>query len=253
MKDTWNPDLYKNNHSFVYDYGKDLLALLDPKDGEVILDLGCGTGELTFEISKKTRFITGIDASEKMLSKAKKSYPDIEFLNIDALSMDYRNKFDKVFSNAVFHWIFEQEKFLKNIYNSLKPGGKLIFQMGGKDNTAVIMLNLKKALIKRGLNKNAEKQVMFFPSVGEYSALLEKTGFTVRYALYFDRDTVLNGKDGLKNFINMFHNSYFEGIDENLRNEIIQEVENNVKPVLFKDGIWYADYKRLRIIAEKII
>ena len=44
MKDTWNPDLYKNNHSFVYDYGKDLLALLDPKDGEVILDLGCGTG-----------------------------------------------------------------------------------------------------------------------------------------------------------------------------------------------------------------
>lgn len=253
MKDTWNPDLYKNNHSFVYDYGKDLLALLDPKDGEVILDLGCGTGELTFEISKKTRFITGIDASEKMLSKAKKSYPDIEFLNIDALSMDYRNKFDKVFSNAVFHWIFEQEKFLKNIYNSLKPGGKLIFEMGGKDNTAVIMLNLKKALIKRGFNKNAEKQVMFFPSVGEYSALLEKTGFTVRYALYFDRDTVLNGKDGLKNFINMFHNSYFDDIDENLRNEIIQEVENNVKPVLYKDGIWYADYKRLRIIAEKII
>ena len=94
---------------------------------------------------------------------------------------------------------------------------------------------------------------MFFPSVGEYSALLEKTGFTVRYALYFDRDTVLNGKDGLKNFINMFHNSYFDDIDENLRNEIIQEVENNVKPVLYKDGVWYADYKRLRIIAEKII
>ena len=72
MKDTWNPDLYKNNHSFVYDYGKDLLALLDPKDGEVILDLGCGTGELTYEISKKTPFVTGIDASEKMLSEAKK-------------------------------------------------------------------------------------------------------------------------------------------------------------------------------------
>ena len=251
MKDTWNPDLYKNNHSFVYDYGKDLLALLDPKDGEVILDLGCGTGELTFEISKKTRFITGIDASEKMLSKAKKSYPDIEFLNIDALSMDYRNKFDKVFSNAVFHWIFEQEKFLKNIYNSLKPGGKLIFEMGGKDNTAVIMLNLKKALIKRGFNKNAEKQVMFFPSVGEYSALLEKTGFTVRYALYFDRDTKLEGKDGLKNFIDMFYNPYFQGINNDVKNEIIEETKTNAKSVLFRDGVWFVDYKRLRIIAEK--
>ena len=253
MKDVWNPSLYKNNHSFVYNYGKDLLDLLNPEAPEVILDLGCGTGELTYEISKKTPFVTGIDASEKMLSEAKKNYPDIKFLNIDALEMDFHNKFDKIFSNAVFHWILEQEKFLKNIYDSLKPGGKLIFEMGGKNNTAVILHNLQNALIKRGFNKNAKKQIMFFPSVGEYSALLEKSGFTVRYALYFDRDTVLSGKNGLKNFINMFHNPYFEGIDDELRNEIIQETENNVKPVLFRDGIWYADYKRLRIIAEKIL
>ena len=253
MKDLWNPDLYKNSHSFVYNYGLDLLHLLNPEEGEMILDLGCGTGELTFEISKKTPLVTGIDASEKMLSEARKIYPDIEFSNVNALEMDFHNKFDKVFSNAVFHWIFEQEKFLKNIYSSLKPGGKLIFEMGGKDNTAAILSNVQKSLIKRGFHKNAEKKIMFFPSLAEYSALLEKSGFTVRYALYFDRDTVLSGEDGLRNFINMFHNPYFEGIDDELRSEIIQEVENNSKPVLYKDGIWYADYKRLRMVAEKIV
>lgn len=253
MKDLWNPKLYKNNHSFVYNYGHDLLELLNPQNGEIILDLGCGTGELTFEIYKKTPFVTGIDSSEKMLSEAKKNYPDIEFLNINALEMNYLNKFDKVFSNAVFHWIFEQEKFLKNIYNSLKSGGKLIFEMGGKNNASTILTNIQKSLIEKGFPKNAEKQFTFFPSLGEYSTLLEKAGFTVRYALYFDRDTILNGEDGLKNFINMFYDPYFVGINDELKSEIIQEVETNTKPILFRDGIWYADYKRLRIIAEKII
>ena len=166
MKDLWNPDLYKSGHSFVYNYGMDLLNLLDPRDNEVIMDLGCGTGELTYEISKKTPLVTGIDASEKMLSEAVKNYPGIEFLNINALEMDYQNKFDKVFSNAVFHWIFDQEKFLEKIYNSLKSGGKLIFEMGGKNNAAAVLTNIQKSLIKRGFNKNAEKQITFFPSLG---------------------------------------------------------------------------------------
>lgn len=253
MNDTWSPDLYKSNHSFVYNYGRDLLNLLDPVAGETILDLGCGTGELTFEISKKTSLVTGIDASEKMLSDAKKNYPDIEFLNVNALEMDYQNKFDKVFSNAVFHWIFEQEKFLKNIYNSLKSGGKLIFEMGGKDNAAAVITNVQKSLIKRGFTKNAEKQITFFPSLGEYSSLLEKTGFTVRYALYFNRDTPLDGENGLKNFITMFYSSYFEGITNEIKTEIIQEIEDNARSVLFKNGVWNVDYKRLRMIAEKIV
>jgi trans-aconitate methyltransferase len=253
MKDLWNPALYKSNHSFVYNYGKNLLELLDPKDGEEILDLGCGTGELTYEIFKKTSKVTGIDASEKMLISARENYPGIDFLNINALEMEYHEKFDKVFSNAVFHWIFEQEKFLKKIYDSLKPGGKLVFEMGGKDNAFIILDNIRKAMIRRGFYNNAEKQITFFPSVAEYSTLLEKSGFTVRYALYFDRDTELSGNDGMKNFINMFYSAHFSGISTKMKDEIIEEVESSVKHLLFRDGKWYADYKRLRMAAEKII
>ena len=45
-KDNWNANLYDQNHSFVSKYGNNLVELLAPKQGEKILDLGCGTGDL---------------------------------------------------------------------------------------------------------------------------------------------------------------------------------------------------------------
>ena len=43
----WEADLYREKHGFVFNYGKDLISMLNPQEGERILDLGCGTGELT--------------------------------------------------------------------------------------------------------------------------------------------------------------------------------------------------------------
>lgn len=252
MADVWNPNLYKSNHSFVYNYGKALLELLDPQSHDEILDIGCGTGELTNEIFKKTKSLTAVDASDKMINEAKKSYPGINFIKMNALEMEYKNKFNKVFSNAVFHWIFDHEKFLEKIHTSLKMNGKLVVEMGGQNNTKTILSALKTALINNGYIENSKKQLTFFPSVGEYTSLLEKAGFTVRYVLYFDRETELIGEDGLKTFINMFCSPYFEDIDEIIKNKILDEVKTNSKNLLFKKGKWYADYKRLRFVAEKI-
>lgn len=251
MSDLWNPDLYKEGHSFVFKYGEALTELLAPNKNDNILDIGCGTGELTYKISKLVKSITGIDSSSKMLESARKNYPEINFEVVNALEMKFENEFDKVFSNAVFHWIFDQETFLKKIYNSLKINGKLVAEMGGKDNAEIILSNLKTSLISRGYQANADKKVTFFPSVGEYTSLLEKAGFTIRYVLYFDRDTELNGEDGIKNFLTMFYAQYFENIDEKDKNTILEEVQNKCRKKLYKNNKWYADYKRLRFIAEK--
>ena len=53
MNDTttkWKPELYNEKHSFVYQYGESLIKLLDPKENQRILDLGCGSGQLTSKI-----------------------------------------------------------------------------------------------------------------------------------------------------------------------------------------------------------
>ena len=235
----------------MFKYGEDLLTLLNPDINDNVLDVGCGTGELTYEISKKVKTITGIDSSDNMIKEAKKNYPEINFEVVNALEMNYKNQFDKVFSNAVFHWIPDQKTFLKNIYDSMKTNGKLVAEMGGKNNAEIILNNLKNSLIKRGWNNNSQKKVTFFPSVAEYTSLLENAGFTVRYALYFDRETQLSSENGIKKFLTMFYSPYFENISESEKSEILEEVQNNCKEKLYKNNNWYADYKRLRFVAEK--
>ena len=52
----WKPGLYNEKHAFVYHYGESLLDLLDPKENERILDLGCGSGQLTSKIKERTNW-----------------------------------------------------------------------------------------------------------------------------------------------------------------------------------------------------
>ena len=68
----WNASLYDNKHDFVFKYGEDLVDTLNPKTGERVLDLGCGTGYLTNIIASSGAEVIGIDNSLDMITKAKK-------------------------------------------------------------------------------------------------------------------------------------------------------------------------------------
>ena len=71
----WDPEQYSTRHHYVTDYGASLIGLLQPKPGERILDLGCGTGRLTKEIAQSGADVVGIDSSPEMIAKAKQDYP----------------------------------------------------------------------------------------------------------------------------------------------------------------------------------
>lgn len=91
----------------------------------------------------------------------------------------------------------------------------------------------------------------YYPSIGEYSSLMEEAGFRVTFAEHFDRPTPLDGENGLRNWIKMFGNTFFEGIDEERTESIITKVENNLKGILYIEGKWIADYKRIRVMGLK--
>lgn len=248
----WKSALYESKHSFVWRYGADCLELLSPKQGERILDLGCGTGQLTSEIAASGAITIGIDRAPTMISQAQQNYPDLQFEVADARDFYFAEPFDAVFSNATLHWIKEPKKAITCIWNALKPGGRFVAEFGGKGNIGAIERALNHALETVGYPVEPEHNLLYFPSIGEYSTLLEKQGFSVTYATLFERPTPLeDGEKGLQNWLEMFANSFLQAIPINKHVSVIENIENQLRPELYRDGTWFADYKRLRVVAKK--
>ena len=248
----WNPALYDDKHAFVFKYGEDLVDLLAPQKGERILDLGCGTGYLTNVIATSGATVVGIDNSLEMITKAKAAYPEQEFKVQPGEEFHFDDHFDAIFSNAALHWMLQKEKVIDCMYRNLKRTGRVVLEMGGKHNVEKIITALQDSLIKHGYQKNAAISLWYFPSESEYTALLEKRGFTITYAAHFSRETKLvDNENGIKDWIKMFGSAFLKGIDENVIDGILTEVQNMLHPLLFRDNNWYADYKRVRVIATK--
>lgn len=196
----WNPELYQASHSCIWEYGHDLLQLLAPKRGERILDLGCGTGQLTHEIAASGAQVVGIDASPEMIAAARKNFPQLRFEVCDAAAISFNREFDAVFSNAVLHWIADQNRAIGNIARSLKPGGRFVLEMGGYGNLEHIWGSLRQALREMGIDDPDRLCPWTFPKIGDYARLLELHQLRVEFAVLFERPTPLEGgPEGLAN------------------------------------------------------
>jgi trans-aconitate 2-methyltransferase len=248
----WNANLYDDKHSFVFKYGEDLVDLLAPKSGERILDVGCGTGHLTNMIADSGAETIGIDNSQDMITKARIEYPNIDFEVLSATDFHFDEKFDAIFSNAALHWVLGKEKAIGCMYENLKPNGRLVLEMGGQGNVQSILTALKNAFIKFGVTEKANINIWYFPSLSEYTSLLEAKGFRVTYASHYDRETELKDTaNGIKDWIKMFGSSFLKNIDEKTADKLLNEIQDSLRATNYRDGKWYADYKRLRVVALK--
>ena len=248
----WNVNLYDEKHAFVFKYGEELVKILKPQSGERILDLGCGTGYLTNVIAESGATVVGIDSSLEMINQAKSNYPLQEFKVQSATEFHFDEHFNAIFSNAVLHWVLDKEAAIECMYRNLKRSGRVVLEMGGKHNVEKIITALHSSLIKHGFTENAALALWYFPSLSEYTSLLEKRGFTVTHAEYFSRETKLNDtKNGIKDWVKMFASSFLKGIDAAEVDAILTEVQSALQATHCRNGSWYADYKRLRVIAKK--
>jgi trans-aconitate methyltransferase len=248
-QNNWNPSLYQQKHSFVFDFGKDVLGLLEPLSGERILDVGCGTGQLTRVIADSGAKVVGFDASPSMIESARNNYPNLEFLVADAAAFSFDEPFDAVFSNAALHWVTRADEAARCIAAALKNGGRFVAEFGGRGNVESVAKAIQQT-IKEMFNLEVHHP-WFFPSIGEYATLLEKYGLNVSYAALFDRPTRLEGEDGMRNWIRMFCESMFKELPVELQGEAFERIEAQLRSKLFIEGSWFADYRRLRIVARK--
>ncbi len=248
----WNPALYDSKHSFVWQYGAEVVSFLAPQPGEQILDIGCGTGHLTAKIAKSGARVLGVDVSREMIAAAQKNYPHLEFLHSDVRDLRFDCEFDAVFSNAALHWMLEPARVAAIIWKALGPGGRFVGEFGGKGNTSRLQGGFKQALQDLGMPVQGDLNPWYFPSPGEYATLLEEAGFEVRYMISFDRPTAQEGGEaGLRNWITAFYPDLLSKLPPGMAEPFVQRLEEILRPKLFREGQWMVDYKRLRFAAWK--
>ena len=129
--DAWNPVRYEQFRTERLAPGLDLLALIAPAPDMRVVDLGCGTGELTRLVHERlgARETLGIDTSANMLAEAERQAGNgLRFAQRDVAAFDDREAWDVVFSNALIQWLPDHPRLLARLVAAVVPGGQLALQ-----------------------------------------------------------------------------------------------------------------------------
>jgi SAM-dependent methyltransferase len=245
----WSPADYARNAAFVPALGAPVLALLDPRPGEAILDLGCGDGVLTEKIVAAGASVIGVDASEEMVAAAKAR--GIDAYVADGQRLDFEQRFDAVFSNATLHWMLEPEAVAAGVFRALKPGGRFVGEMGGEGNVATLRAGIRAELTERGYEVPAEDP-QFYASANQFTRIYEQAGFVDIDAHIIPRETDL--PSGVAGWVKTFRAGWMDVVQvpQDARDDIAAAVEHRLATQLQRpDGSWFADYVRLRFTMRR--
>ena len=180
----WNAADYAKSSSVQQIWARELIGKLKLKGSERILDIGCGDGKITTELATQVSngSVLGIDSSNEMITLAQSKFAaephsNLRFQHGDASTLSFKNEFDVVFSNATLHWVLDHRPVLKGIYNSLKQGGTILLQMGGRGNAADVAASLKTLILKNEWQDyfNGFTFSYGFYGTAEYHQWLEET------------------------------------------------------------------------------
>ena len=231
----WNAQDYAKNSQNQFQWAQELIPKLKLKGTEALLDIGCGDGKITAELARclpKGR-VVGVDSSEKMIDLANKAFPQKDYPNlcfqvIDARKLTFESEFDIVFSNAALHWIVDQKAALAGVQRSLKPGGRLLFQMAGKGNAKDI-LSLINELMTVEPWKNFFRNMTFpygFYNSEEYTALMRQAGLVAERVELFPKDMKFNGAEGLAGWVRTTWLPFTDRIPVELRSKFVELIVN---------------------------
>ena len=174
---------------------KKFIRQLNIDNNSIILDVACGTGDISFEIEKKfSANVTGIDIAPKMIEIArkkaeKKNINKIDFIIGDAEDLPIEtNSIDNITISYGFRNISNYEKALAEFYRVLKPGGKLGILEFSTPNSKIIGILFKiyfhhilpkiGGLFSRSdAYRYLPESVDFFPTRSDICNKIKKAGF----------------------------------------------------------------------------
>lgn len=246
----WDAEAYDEDHTYVADEAADLVSVLDPAPGDRVLDVGCGTGRLTAAVDTRAAGAVGIDSAPSMVDRAREQHEGPTFLQADVRALPFDSHFDAALSNAALHWIprADQDAALTAVRDALRPGGRLVAELGGAGNVADVVTATRSAVADAGYDP--PETPWHFPTLGGYTSRLERAGFEPREARLFDRPTPLDGGEaGLANWLGAFGDVLLDPVPATEVDAVVADVADRLRPDRFRDGTWVLGYRRLRVVA----
>jgi trans-aconitate 2-methyltransferase len=261
-KFTWNAKDYAKHSSTQQAWARELIAKLNLCGHESVLDIGCGDGKVTAEIAGYVPdgSVVGVDNSKEMIELAsanftKDKYPNLSFQVTDAGKLSFQEKFDVVFSNAALHWIKDHRPVIAGIQKALKPGGRILLQMGGKGNAESILSILEEMMSESEWSKYFSGFAFSygFYEPEEYMAWISEAGLNPIRIELIPKIMPYDKRDGLAGWFRTTWLPYLEQVPEERREEFITRLIDKYieKHPLDHEGKIHVNMVRLEVEAIK--
>ncbi|MBV9960448.1 MAG: methyltransferase domain-containing protein [Acidobacteria bacterium] len=174
----WNPDVYHKFQSERFAPFEDLLKLIRVREGLRVIDLGCGTGELTRRLADAlpSSEVVGVDSSAEMLLRAESLVrPGLKFER--RAIEDVAGEWDLVFSHAAIQWVDDHASLVPRLLSLVAPGGQLAVQLPSNHNHAthtIIIEIAREEPFSQALKGWTRRSPVL--RLGEYAELLYRHG-----------------------------------------------------------------------------
>lgn len=176
----WNPDQYHLFQAARSAPFHDITALITVRDKLRVVDLGCGTGELTARLADKlpNSRVLGVDNSAQMLERAQQyKRPGLDFEMAD-IADPLTSEWDLIFSHAALHWIPDHRSLIPRLLAKVAPGGQIAVQMPSNFNHVAQRLVVDIAL-EEPFRTALDGFVRYSPvlPIDDYAEMLFAAGF----------------------------------------------------------------------------
>jgi trans-aconitate 2-methyltransferase len=253
----WDAATYHRVSGPQVSWGRKVLARLDLRGDETVIDAGCGSGRLTAELLERLPQgrVIAVDSSPSMLAVAARELErfgdQVQLVRSDLLALDMHEVADVIVSTATFHWVLDHPALFARLHDALQPGGRLLAQCGGHRN--LVRTRTRAARILQG-----QEFVPFmatFTPPWEYADpdttahRLRAAGFTEVNTGAEDALTVLDGREAYREFLStVIMRPYLDVLPDALQSRLLDAM---CAEAAHDDPPWSLDYRRLNMEARR--
>jgi trans-aconitate 2-methyltransferase len=256
----WDAAVYEEIGKPMRRWAQALIADLELRGDETVLDAGCGSGSVTFDLLEKLPKgkIYALDSSPQMIAKlseqiAERGVTNVHPAQADLTDFELPEDVDVVFSNAVFHWIPDDDGLFGSLARATKPGGRLRAQCGGDGNNVRLFTAAHDVAQRAPYGEylgGQDLEPRVYRTADEAQAALERNGWTDVRASLFDSPVEFEDTEAAVLYLRtIMLQPQVSRLPEELSDAYLRDV---VAEVVARHGEpFVADYRRLDLWARR--